>query len=52
MNTNKKKLSLTGRVILGMLLGIMTGFIIRTLFADTSFVHEYLVNGLFDVHLG
>ncbi|KXI23716.1 dicarboxylate/amino acid:cation symporter [Photobacterium sanguinicancri] len=49
MNTNKKKLSLTGRVILGMLLGIMTGFIIRTLFADTSFVHEYLVNGLFDV---
>lgn len=49
MNTNKKKLSLTGRVILGMLLGIMTGFIIRSLFAETSFVHEYLVNGLFDV---
>ncbi|OAN18373.1 sodium:dicarboxylate symporter [Photobacterium jeanii] len=49
MNTDKKKLSLTSRVILGMVLGIMTGFIIRSLFADTSFVHEYLVNGLFDV---
>lgn len=49
MNTDKKKMSLTGRVILGMLLGILTGFIIRSLFADTAFVHEYIVNGLFDV---
>ncbi len=49
MNTDKKKMSLTGRVILGMLLGILTGFIIRSLFADTGFVHEYVVNGLFDV---
>ncbi|CAG19578.1 dicarboxylate/amino acid:cation symporter [Photobacterium profundum] len=49
MNTDKKKMSLTGRVILGMLLGILTGFIIRSLFADTGFVHEYIVNGLFDV---
>ncbi|GAB3519635.1 MULTISPECIES: dicarboxylate/amino acid:cation symporter [Photobacterium] len=49
MPTQKKKMSLTGRVILGMLLGILTGFAIRSLFAETSFVHEYLVNGLFDV---
>ncbi|MGF1870500.1 dicarboxylate/amino acid:cation symporter [Photobacterium indicum] len=49
MNTDKKKMSLTGRVILGMLLGILTGFIIRSLFADTAFIHEYIVNGLFDV---
>ncbi len=49
MNTDKKKMSLTGRVILGMLLGILTGFIIRSLFADAAFVHEYIVNGLFDV---
>jgi Na+/H+-dicarboxylate symporter len=49
MNTDKKKMSLTGRVILGMLLGILTGFIIRSLFAETAFVHEYIVNGLFDV---
>ncbi|UTV26813.1 dicarboxylate/amino acid:cation symporter [Photobacterium atrarenae] len=49
MLTQKKKMSLTGRVILGMVLGILTGFIIRSLFAETSLVHEYLVNGLFDV---
>ncbi|MEJ2763178.1 dicarboxylate/amino acid:cation symporter [Photobacterium sp. MCCC 1A19761] len=49
MLTQNKKLSLTGRVILGMVLGIFTGFIIRSLFSETSWVHEYLVNGLFDV---
>ncbi|MGF1757334.1 dicarboxylate/amino acid:cation symporter [Photobacterium sagamiensis] len=49
MNTQKKKMSLTGRVILGMVLGILTGFVIRSLFAETSFVYEYIVNGLFDV---
>ncbi|PSW03670.1 dicarboxylate/amino acid:cation symporter [Photobacterium lipolyticum] len=49
MNTQKKKMSLTGRVILGMVLGILTGFVIRSLFAETSFVYEYVVNGLFDV---
>lgn len=49
MQEQKKKMSLTGRVILGMVLGIFTGFAIRSLFAETSFVHEYIVNGLFDV---
>ncbi|MDX1301133.1 dicarboxylate/amino acid:cation symporter [Photobacterium sp.] len=49
MKTQKKKMSLTGRVILGMVLGILTGFVIRSLFAETSFVFEYIVNGLFDV---
>ncbi|GAM54525.1 proton/glutamate symporter [Vibrio ishigakensis] len=48
MNTDKK-LSLTARVILGMVLGILTGFIIRLTFAENHFVHDYLVNGLFDV---
>lgn len=33
MNT-KKPMSLTGRVILGMVAGILTGFAIRTLFAE------------------
>ncbi|KJF95506.1 sodium:dicarboxylate symporter [Photobacterium angustum] len=42
-------MSLTSRVILGMVLGILTGFLIRTFLADISFIHEYIVNGLFDV---
>lgn len=49
MKAEKKKMSLTGRVILGMVLGILTGFIIRSLFADVAFIHDYIVNGLFDV---
>ncbi|ROV57751.1 dicarboxylate/amino acid:cation symporter [Vibrio ponticus] len=48
MNT-KKPMSLTGRVILGMVAGILTGFAIRALFADSGFVDEYVVNGLFEV---
>ncbi|CAH0536225.1 dicarboxylate/amino acid:cation symporter [Vibrio marisflavi] len=48
MNT-KKPMSLTGRVILGMVAGILTGFVIRTLFADNGFVDNYLVHGLFEV---
>ncbi|QIA65959.1 cation:dicarboxylase symporter family transporter [Vibrio astriarenae] len=48
MNT-KQPMSLTGRVILGMVTGILTGFFIQSFLADVSFVHEYLVNGLFEV---
>ncbi len=48
MNT-KKQMSLTSRVILGMVAGILTGFAIRTLFADNGFVDAYIVNGLFEV---
>ncbi|MCG9595162.1 dicarboxylate/amino acid:cation symporter [Vibrio sp. Isolate25] len=48
MNT-KKPMSLTSRVILGMLAGILTGFAIRSLFADNGFVDTYIVNGLFEV---
>ena len=44
-----KKLSLTARVILGMSLGVLTGFLIRLVFAENQFVSEYLVNGLFNV---
>ncbi|EAR56363.1 Putative proton/glutamate symporter [Photobacterium sp. SKA34] len=36
-------------MILGMVLGILTGFLIRTFLADITFIHEYIVNGLFDV---
>ncbi|NOH78360.1 dicarboxylate/amino acid:cation symporter [Vibrio sp. RE86] len=48
MNT-KKPMSLTSRVILGMVAGILTGFAIRSLFADNGFVDAYIVNGLFEV---
>ncbi|KAA8679530.1 dicarboxylate/amino acid:cation symporter [Vibrio gigantis] len=48
MNT-KKPMSLTGRVILGMVVGILTGFAIQSLFADSGFVNNYIVNGLFEV---
>ncbi len=49
MNKQTKKMSLTSRVLLGMFLGIVTGFAIRYLFAEDGFVNEYLVHGLFDV---
>ncbi len=45
----KKPLSLTSRVIIGMVTGILTGFIIRALFEGNGFVDTYIVNGLFDV---
>ncbi|EEX94511.1 proton/glutamate symporter [Vibrio orientalis CIP 102891 = ATCC 33934] len=48
MNT-KKPMSLTSRVIFGMIAGILTGFAIRSLFADNGFVDAYIVNGLFEV---
>lgn len=49
MTKEKQKMSLTKRVILGMLIGIATGFIIRTFLQDINFVNEYIVHGLFDV---
>ncbi|WP_116475327.1 dicarboxylate/amino acid:cation symporter [Zobellella maritima] len=49
MRTNSKKMSLTGRVLLGMSLGIVVGFIFRTLLEDVPFVHDYLVDGLLQV---
>jgi len=48
MNT-KKPMSLTSRVILGMVVGILTGFAIQSLFAESGFVNNYIVNGLFEV---
>jgi Na+/H+-dicarboxylate symporter len=42
-------MSLTSRVIIGMVVGILTGFAIQSLFADNGFVDTYIVNGLFEV---
>ncbi|MDO6705772.1 dicarboxylate/amino acid:cation symporter [Photobacterium sp. 1_MG-2023] len=49
MKTQPKKLSLTARIIIGMILGIMTGFVIREFLSDITFVHDYIVDGLFEV---
>ncbi len=49
MTNTKKPMSLTTRVIIGMVAGILTGFAIRSLFAENGFVDAYIVNGLFEV---
>lgn len=49
MTKDKQKMSLTKRVLLGMFVGITTGFIIRNFFADSSLINDYIVNGLFEV---
>lgn len=49
MTEEQKKMSLTKRVLLGMFIGIVTGFVLRTFFADSSFVNDYIVNGMFEI---
>ncbi|MGO2510165.1 MAG: dicarboxylate/amino acid:cation symporter [Vibrio hibernica] len=49
-NDNKKnKRSLTSRIIIGMVAGILCGFLIQSFFSSNTFINEYLVEGLFDV---
>ena len=50
MNTSKTKASsLTKKILIGMFLGILAGFIIRNIFSDFQVVNEYIVNGLFNI---
>lgn len=49
MTTNNKKLSLTAKVLLGMCLGVVAGFIFRTLLSDVTFVQDYIVQGALQV---
>ncbi len=50
MNTaNKQPMSLTARVLIGMVLGIVTGLIVSNFLADIKLINDYLVHGLFDV---
>ncbi|MEG3752961.1 dicarboxylate/amino acid:cation symporter [Psychromonas arctica] len=49
MTATKQKMSLTKKVLIGMGIGILTGFLIRSLLADVAFVQDYIVNGLFYV---
>ena len=43
----RKKMSLTVKVILGLVFGLITGVIINNFFAKNAFVDTWLVNGLF-----
>jgi len=51
MMAEKKKMSLTSKVLIGMALGIIVGLFINLLGLNTpgSFIHEYIVNGLFHI---
>ncbi|RUO25185.1 dicarboxylate/amino acid:cation symporter [Aliidiomarina minuta] len=42
-----KKLSLTSRIVIGMLAGILVGVLLQLTIADTPFVQVYLTEGLF-----
>ena len=43
------KLSLTAKVLIGMVTGLLLGLLMRHLFTGVMFVEEYLINGIFDV---
>jgi Na+/H+-dicarboxylate symporter len=44
-----KKLSLTSRIVIGMLSGIILGIILQLTIADSQIVQTYVTNGLFEV---
>lgn len=44
-----QKLSLTKRIVIGMVLGMAVGLLLQFTIADTPFVQTYLTNGLFNV---
>ncbi|MCD8546940.1 MAG: dicarboxylate/amino acid:cation symporter [Aeromonadaceae bacterium] len=43
------KTKLTIRIVLGMIAGILVGVLLRQLTADSTFVNDYLINGLFNI---
>ncbi|MGX5914575.1 dicarboxylate/amino acid:cation symporter [Aliidiomarina sp. Khilg15.8] len=44
-----KKLSLTSRIVIGMLAGIVLGIILQLTIADTQIIQTYFTNGIFEV---
>ena len=42
-----KKMSLTVKVLIGLVLGLITGVVINTFFAKNAFIDTWLVNGVF-----
>ncbi|PHR66466.1 dicarboxylate/amino acid:cation symporter [Pseudidiomarina marina] len=49
MSENKKKLSLTSRIVIGMFAGIAVGILLKAIFPDNTIVEGYLTKGLFYV---
>lgn len=49
MSENKKKLSLTSRIVIGMFAGIAVGILLKAIFPDSTIVEGYLTKGLFYV---
>ncbi len=49
MSENKKKLSLTSRIVVGMFSGVILGMLLKTFFPESTFVEGYLTNGIFHV---
>lgn len=47
--SDNKKLSLTTRIVIGMVTGILVGFALRYLAGDSGWVDSYLTNGLFNI---
>ncbi|WP_394202248.1 dicarboxylate/amino acid:cation symporter [Shewanella waksmanii] len=47
--TQSKKLGLTGKILIGMAAGIIFGLLLRNLFPGSTFVEEYITEGLFNV---
>lgn len=47
--SDKKKLSLTSRIVIGMVAGIIVGMVLKALFPDNTIVEGYLTKGLFFV---
>lgn len=47
--SDKKKLSLTSRIVIGMVAGIIVGMLLKALFPDNTIVEGYLTKGVFFV---
>ena len=47
--SDNKKLSLTTRIVIGMVAGIVLGMALRYFAGDSAWVDSYLTNGLFNV---
>ncbi|MBR9728978.1 dicarboxylate/amino acid:cation symporter [Shewanella intestini] len=47
--TESKKLGLTSKIVIGMLLGIIIGLLLRNVFPESAFVKDYITEGLFAV---
>ncbi|MDF0534262.1 dicarboxylate/amino acid:cation symporter [Shewanella yunxiaonensis] len=45
----KRKIGLTGKILIAMVLGVVVGLILRNAFPDSQFVKEYITDGVLNV---